>query len=350
MNNFYSAHPHYNYGWVSPGYTAACFDFYYFGPGFYAGPCWYPHWNPWVAWSWGYHCHPIWDPRPLWCRPVYYDPYVGEYVYWAPPVWAPLPEVSCGTWVDVKPVVVQPEQYDLQLLAVRFVDPGHPDEKLGPRYRVWFRNNSETAITKPFNVMLFAGNDNRLTDDLPRNGVRVTAIEAGDTQSVDIRLPFEVAAMSRDAEGKPAPFKTLQVLVDAKREVEDFDRTNNGAVIPRQEVLPVDPAAFEVDPVKAAPGGELLLAGEGLGPAPGQVIIHVAGKELQSEILGWYDLGVRVTVPPMILTEATPAEVIVVRGDGAATNPIAVTLEPGEPVTVITPPPPPPRNPTERTL
>ena len=40
----------------------------------------------------------------------------------------------------------------LQLLAVRFVDPGHPEEKTGPRYRVWFRNNSDLAIDKPFDV------------------------------------------------------------------------------------------------------------------------------------------------------------------------------------------------------
>ena len=58
-------------------------------------------------------------------------------------------------------------QYDLQLLAVRFVDPGHPEEKLGPRYRVWFRNNSDRRSTQPFNVMLFAGNDDQLTADLP---------------------------------------------------------------------------------------------------------------------------------------------------------------------------------------
>ena len=45
----------------------------------------------------------------------------------------------------------------------------------------------------------------------------MNSIEAGDTQSVDIRLPIEVSAMWRDAEGKPAPFQVLHVLVDANR-------------------------------------------------------------------------------------------------------------------------------------
>ena len=64
--------------------------------------------------------------------------------------------VSCGTYVDVKPVVVGPE-YDLQLLAIRFLNAGHPEEQLGPQYRVWFRNNSTRAINRPFNVMREGG-------------------------------------------------------------------------------------------------------------------------------------------------------------------------------------------------
>ena len=329
VNDYYVARPYYFHGAVSPIYANNCFRFAYFGPSFFAGACWYPHWNPWVAWSWGYHCHPIWDPRPIWCRPVIYDPYYN-WVYWQTPVWVSLPVVQSGTWVDVQKPVVPEAQTDLQLLAVRFVDPGHPEEKLGPRYRVWFRNNSDQPIERPFNVMLFAGNDNKLTADLPRSGVRVKSIEAGDMQSVDIRLPMEAAAMWRDADGNPAPFQVLHAMVDTNREIEDTTRTNNGAAIPRDEVLPVDPAAFEVDPTKLTAGSEMIIAGEGLGPQPGQVLVNVAGKELQAEVLGWYDLGVRINVPQVELTEPTPADVIVVRGDGAATNPVKVTLLPGQ--------------------
>jgi hypothetical protein len=326
--DFYVSRPYYHHGPISPHYAQSCFNFFYSGPGFFAGLCWYPHWHPWVAWSWNYYCHPFWDPRPIWCRPVIYVPYY-DWVYWETPVWAPLPLAACGTWVDVQHPVVAEAQYDLQVLAVRFVDPGHPEENLGPRYRIWFRNNSDQAITKPFNLMLFAGNDNKMTADLPHAGVRITSIEAGDTQSVDVRLPISVAAMSRDAAGNPAPFEVLHVLLDSDREIEDITRTNNGAKIPRDEVLPVDPAAFEVDPSTLPVGNELVLAGEGFGPAPGQVLIQVAGQELQAEILGWYDLGVRIGVPQIDLKAPTPADVIVVRGDGAAANPIKITLLPG---------------------
>jgi hypothetical protein len=328
VNQVFGPDYHYYYGRVHPLYAQSCFRISYWGPGFFAGICWYPRWNPWVDWSWNHHVHVIYDPRPIWCRPIYYYP-SPVWVWWEVPVWRPLPVVTAGTWVDVKPVVlVEPTQYDLQLLAVRFVDPGHPEEKLGPRYRVWFRNNSTLPITKPFNVMLFAGNGERLSAELPQAGARVTSIEAGDTQSVDIRLPFESLAMGRDPAGNPVPFGTLHVLVDANREVPLITRIDNGAHIDRAEVLPVDPATFAADPREVDAGGELILAGEGYGPQPGQVLVNLGGLEMEGEILGWYDLGVRVMLPKLPLAAPTAADVIVVRGDGAAANPLKIVVTP----------------------
>jgi len=336
------------FGWVSPFYYRSCFDFHYCGPSYYASFCWYPRWCPWVSWSWHYHCLPLWDPRPYWCRPIVYVP-ATTWVYYDVPVWQPLPEVASGTWVNVRKEVVPPQQFDLQLLAVRFVDPGHPEEKLGPRYRIWFRNNSDQAISRPFNVTLLASADGKLAANLPQAGARVASIAAGETRSVDVRLPIEVSQMGRGADGKPAPFVTLHVLVDSNREVNDVNRQNNGVAIAQAEILPVDPVAFEVEPTAVAAGGEVILAGEGLGPEPGKVLVHLGGLEMEAEILGWYDLGVRLNFPKMPLTSPMQAELIVVRGDGAATNPIQITVNPpaagqpgGVPPPAAVPPPPPP--------
>jgi hypothetical protein len=320
-------HPTFYHGVVSPNYERHCFKYHYWGPTFFAGVCWYPTWSPWVSWSWNYHCRPYWDPRPIWCRPVIYTP-CPRWVYWEAPLWLPLPVVTCGTWVDLPPVVIPAAASDLQLLAVRFVDPGHPEEKLGPRYRVWFRNNGALPIAQPFSVMLFAANDAVLRAALPQAGLRVTSIDAGQTQSVDIRLPVDVYTMGRDAQGTPAPFSVLHALVDAGREVPDIARVNNGVRLSPAEVLPIDPAAFEVDPVAARPGAEVLLAGEGFGPRPGWVLVHVGGKELDGEILGWYDLGVRLALPRVVVVAPTEAEVILIRGDGAAANPLRITIRP----------------------
>jgi hypothetical protein len=313
-------------GRVSEDYLRDSFRFRHYGSLYHSSLCWYPRWGHWVDWSWRYRCHVIWDPRPVYCRPIIYVA-ASPWSYWDCPVWAPLPVVTCGTWVDVAPVVVA-EQHDLQMLAVRFVDPGHPEQELGPRYRVWFRNNSAGPITRPFNVVLIASADGRLAAGLPQAGVRVTSVEAGETQAVDVRLPFAVYAMGRDAAGEPIPFSTLHVLVDADRELAETSLANNGAAVPADQILAVDPAAFEVEPARAPAGNELLVAGEGFGPEPGRVLLHLGDVEMEAEILGWYDLGVRLALPNLPLAGATPAELIIVRSDGAAANPLSITIGP----------------------
>jgi hypothetical protein len=329
VNHAFHPHPNfYHHGWVSPYYHRHAFEYRcHFGPGWYPRTWWYPRWVPWVHWSWYHHSHPFWDPRPIWCRPVTYVVVAQPWAYWDSPTWAPLPVVSSGTWVDVQKPAVPEAQVDLQLLAVRFVDPGHPDEKLGPRYRVWFRNNGNQAVTQGFDVRLFATPGEQMAGNAPQAGVRVTAIEAGDTQSVDIRLPFEVAQAPADAQGK-SPFQYLHAMIDANREIQDLNQANNGARVAPAEVLPVDPAAFEVDPATVAAGGEMIVAGEGFGPEPGKVIVHLGAIEMEAEVQGWYDLGVRVKMPDLPLAGATKAELVVIRGDGAAANPLTVTVNP----------------------
>jgi hypothetical protein len=329
LNRFYHPHPGFIYrGWVSPIYHRHCFEYRcWWGPSWYPRIWWYPRWVPWVNWCWYYPCNPYWDPRPFWCRPVTYVVVTQPWVYYDVPAWTPLPAITAGTWVDVEKPVVAAEQYDLQLLAVRFVDPGHPDEKLGPRYRVWFRNNSPKPITQAFNVMLLAGDEQQPGRNAPQAGVRVTAVEAGDTQSVDIRLPFD-ATQGPGPQANAAPFKYLHVLLDANQEINDVNRANNGVRLTPGEILPVDPAAFETDPKSVPAGGEVILAGEGFGPEPGKVLVHLGGVEMEAEILGWYDLGVRMKMPELPLAGATQAELIVIRGDGAAANPLAITVNP----------------------
>ncbi len=264
-------------------------------------------------------------------------------MWWEVPVWEPLPVVSSGTWVDIEPAQVPAAEFDLQLLAVRFVDAGHPQEELGPRYRVWFRNNSDRPLTNPFDIVLLAGNDEKVTDKLPSAGVRINSIESNQTQSVDIRLPFEVLEMGQDENNEPVPFATLHALVDANREIDETSEANNGTRLAADLVLPVDPSAFEAKPKEAEVGGKLLLAGEGFGPEPGRVLVHLGGIEMEAEILGWYDLGVHVTVPQLPLAGPVDAELIVIRRDGVAANPLTVAIKPNQLPAEIVPPPPPAR-------
>ena len=85
---------------------------------------------------------------------------------------------------------------------------------------------------------------------------------------------------------------------------------------------------FKVEKLPGDVGGEVVIAGEGFGPEPGRVLLHLGEIELEPEILGWYDLGVRLALPDLPLAGPTKAELIVVRGDGAAANPVEFAVTP----------------------
>ncbi|MAG92690.1 MAG: hypothetical protein CMJ48_02915 [Planctomycetaceae bacterium] len=324
-------HHRHQHGHVAHNFIDIHFSSSYCGPSWCPSYVWTPHWSPWVDWCWWDHCHPVCDPRPIWCRPVYCHP-CPVWVPYDCPVWIGLPEVVCGTWVDVEPIVID-AGLDLQLLAVRFVDSGHVEKDLGPRYRVWFRNNSPRSIVQPFNVVLLASNSRDLESGLPEAGLRIVEIAAGETQSVDIRLPAIANRLDRDSEGRKLPFRQLHVLVDSHREVPEAFEVNNGVILARGDVLPVDPAAFASDVDVASAGSLLNIAGEGFGPEPGQAIVVVNGLELQAEIQGWYDLGVQIKLPMLPLAAPANAELIIVRGDEAAANPLEIQLLPaGTPI------------------
>lgn len=317
---------HRHHGHVIPTFTRSSFSVWYAGGGYYPHYCWTPRWTPWVDWCWWDTCLPIYDPRPIYCRPIVYTP-CPIWVVYDYPVWQPLPVVTCGTWIDV-PTVVVDSGTDLQLLATRFVDNGHPDQNLGPRYRVWLRNNGPLSTAIPFNVMLIAANDPVPRADLPQAGAVVNGIEAGQIQSVDIRLPLAANRLAVTPEGQRIPFSYLHVLIDSHRELVESNESNNGSVVARNDILPVDPAAFSSDVSAGAPGTVINVAGEGLGPEPGQVIVSINGLQLQAEIHGWYDLGVRFALPNIALAGATDADILIVRGDGAAANPLDFELVP----------------------
>lgn len=105
------------------------------------------------------------------------------------------------------------------------------DANQGPAYRVWVRNNSHVTIAHPFNVLLLAAHDVTPAADLPQAGVRITEIEAGQILPVDIRLP---------ATANQAGLPMLHVLVDSHREIAEVFEDNNGSILKRADVLPID--------------------------------------------------------------------------------------------------------------
>ena len=326
-------------GGVNVSFTSTHFSMWYAGSGFYPRYVWQPRWSPWVRWSWWDYCYPICDPRPIIVRPIICQP-APVWDYYQLPTWQPLPVATSGTWVDVPPAPVSAaNEVDVQLIAVRFIDPGHTEEQLGPRYRVWIRNNAATQITQPFNITLLGGTDDRPVEGLPQEGVRVESMEPDQVMSVDVRMPFEVNVLNTDEQGRRIPFTYLHVVVDSNRELNDVFRENNGIGIAREEVLPIDPWAFAPESDTVPIGSIINVAGEGFGPEPGEVFVVYEGEQYPAEIYGWYDLGVRFQVPEIPVSgTAQTAEILVIRGDGASSNPIEVGL--ANQATVLAPPTP----------
>jgi len=236
-----------------------------------------------------------------------------------------LPVVHCGTWVDV-PLAVTPQQ-DLQLLAVRIVDHGHPEQQLGPRYRVWVRNNSQYDLNVPFNVMALASNTPVLDGNGLGNGVQLDGIQSGQIRTVDIRLPYGVYDLQQVGT-ETGQYSHLHVIVDSHRTIDEFDERNNGASLAAGQILLVDPAVFAADRDQVSAGQSVSLAGEGLGSQPGEVVVYLNDMPFQAEIEGWYDLGVRVKLPALPVAQPMPVKVIVVRRDGATAQPLDLTLSP----------------------
>ncbi|WP_145299792.1 hypothetical protein [Planctopirus ephydatiae] len=319
------------YGPIAPAYSRVSFSGWYAGPRYYPRYTWFPFWSPWVRWSWWNTVPVVYDPRPVYVRPIYCEPAPVWTTVWQYPQYQTLPMVASGTWLDVEPVTVVDNSVDIQLLAVRFVDSGHTEQQLGPRYRVWLRNNATSSISQPFHVVLMAANDLSPNAALPQSGVTIGTMEAGQITSVDIRLPIEANQLFVNAEGRKEPFQKLHLIADTERVLNDSNLENNVAVVDRGEILSVDPAAFSLDTTATSPGTMVSLAGEGLGPEPGRVVITINNQEIDPEIYGWYDLGVQFKIPENIpVNGVIDAQVLVIRGDGAVTNPLDLQIVPAQ--------------------
>jgi hypothetical protein len=126
---------------------------------------------------------------------------------------------------------------------------------------VWIRNNSRVVIDHPFNVLLLAARDAQPAQDLPQAGVRIENILPGQVLPIDIRMP-----VTANQPGLPM----LHVLVDSHREIPEVNETNNGTILARAEILPVEmpQAAKTVATVPAGATGPAMTTAPTLTTAP----------------------------------------------------------------------------------
>jgi hypothetical protein len=127
---------------------------------------------------------------------------------------------------------------DIELLDVRLVDGGSLERNMGPRYRLFYRNNGNVEAPK-FHASVAVDIGEKLTETAEIVTVEAVGIKPGKLQTVDVRLPVEVLKMAIDYEGQPAAFSILVAMIDSDEILNETDEVNNILVFARDEIKSV---------------------------------------------------------------------------------------------------------------
>ncbi len=202
----------------------------------------------------------------------------------------------------------------LQLADLRLVDPGDASQDIGPRFRVFFRNNAP-GFSQPFDLVVAAGLDNKFTPAMPQAIERISSIAPGQAISADIRLPAECLALPGSGP-KPSPFSTVFVLVRSQANLLGAAQLNTLVALPASSIRQVNISLLRPNSVVVPIGATLTLTGEGFGLTPGQVFLNLNGLSLAAQIVQWGPLGIRVQLPTLPLAASAPGELRIIRNDG----------------------------------
>ncbi len=177
--------------------------------------------------GWGF---PVPIPFPVWCGGNYYGGYCPPTTV-VQPVYTQVTQAAA-----VEPVV---QAIDLELIEVRQLDRGDLASDQGPAYRVLVRNKTGDAVNQPFTVALAASIGRVPAADSAFAAARVNGMQAGQTVTVDVRLPAAAYKLGLNADGQPVPFTWLTAVADSHMEVEQVDRENDFVTMNRSGIAMV---------------------------------------------------------------------------------------------------------------
>jgi len=195
---------------------------------------------------------------------------------------------------------------------------------LGPIYRIWLRNNSQTNINREFDVIVMVSGEENVSARPIMATKRIAGIAAGETITVNLRVPAD--ANSRDAGTRSLALPMLYAASDANAELAESDEENNAAALQRSGIPLIDPRVTATDRTTAAPGTLIALTGEGFGRTPGAAIVMLGGLKMRAELADWQPGSVRLRVPPLLGAGKTDAVIALLRHDGKYSNAVAVTI------------------------
>jgi hypothetical protein len=130
------------------------------------------------------------------------------------------------------------EALDIELTDVRLVDAGSLERNMGPRYRLFYRNNGTVKVPK-FHVSVAVDIGKELTETAEVVTVEAVGVRPGKSQTVDVRLPVEVLKMATDNEGRPTAFSVLAAVIDSDGDLAEVNTDNNILVFAREKIKSV---------------------------------------------------------------------------------------------------------------
>ncbi|MBN8628220.1 MAG: hypothetical protein J0M17_22300, partial [Planctomycetes bacterium] len=203
---------------------------------------------------------------------------------------------------------------DLQVQGLQLVDVG--DETMGPAYRVALRNNSNRSATTPFVVHLMASPNPQPAADSPYTTLEVPSLAAGQTTTVDVRLPQVVAANVES-------FGFLTAAVGTPAGLFEQNNADNRGSFARASVaeIPAKITGVRVDET----AGHMILDGEGFGSRFGKLYLTVDGQSYEAKVSAWGPTMVYFTIDGYAGSGAT-GSFSLVRDDGRLAPPLDVAL------------------------
>ncbi|MGE3317403.1 MAG: CARDB domain-containing protein [Planctomycetaceae bacterium] len=145
-------------------------------------------------------------------------------------------EPSIPDAADASATVSANESVDIEPAELKLVDAGDIAAGRGPRYRLTARNLGKNEAPKFHVTLLVDGRE--LTENAFVITVESVGIAPGQSRSIDLQLPVEVLKMGTGADGKPASFETIVVILDSDEQVQETNEENN-IVATRRDALKV---------------------------------------------------------------------------------------------------------------
>ncbi len=143
------------------------------------------------------------------------------------------------------------DSMDIELTEVRLVAAGNVEQKVGPRFRLYCRNNGSVEAPK-FHVSVLVDVGKELTETAHMVTIESVGMMPGKSQTIDVQLPVEVLKMTTENDPWARPFETFAAIIDSDDSLTETNEDNNVLLLARDAIKSVKTASTKRPAAKEA--------------------------------------------------------------------------------------------------